>query len=121
MLQDARMTQSSFVEGYSTDGRLHDAPYSNDARISHAHGWSTEPTSALSMYAAGIQLTGPAGARWRIAPQPRNFSTVDAGLSTSRGQFAVQVQRQKGAYETFAFQTPSSTRGDVVLPGTWGP
>lgn len=73
------------------------------------------------MYAAGIQLTGPAGAGWRIAPQPGNLSTVDAGLSTSRGQFAVQVQRQKSAYETFAFQTPSSTRGDVVLPGTWGP
>jgi hypothetical protein len=120
MLQDPRMTQSSFIEGYSTDGRLHYAPYSNDARISHAHGWSTGPTSALSMYAAGIQLTGPAGAEWRIAPQPGNLTTVDAGLSTSRGQFAVKFQGQNGKYETFSFQTPSSTRGDVVLPGTRG-
>jgi hypothetical protein len=120
MLQDLRMTQSSFIEGYSTDGRLHYAPYSNDARISHAHGWSTGPTSALSMYAAGIQLTGPGGAEWRIAPQPGNLSTIDAGLSTSRGQFAVQFQGKNGKYETFSFQTPSSTRGDVVLPGTRG-
>lgn len=120
MLQDSRMTKSSFIEGYSTDGSLHYAPYSNDARISHAHGWSTGPTSALSMYAAGIHLTGPAGAEWRIAPQPGNLTTVDAGLSTSRGQFAVEFQRKAEDYETFSFQSPSSTRGDVVLPGTQG-
>lgn len=120
MLQDARMTQSSFIEGYSTDGSIHYAPYSNDARISHAHGWSTGPTSALSTYAAGIQLMGPAGAEWRIAPQPGNLTHVDAGLTTGRGQFAVRFQRQTGRYETFSFQTPSATRGDVVLPGTQG-
>lgn len=120
MLQDPRMTQSSFIEGFSTDGTLHYAPYSNDARVSHAHGWSTGPTSALSMYAAGIQLTGPAGADWRIAPQPGNLSAIDAGLSTSRGQFAVQFQVKNGKYEIFSVQTPSSTWGDVVLPGAQG-
>ncbi|GLI81735.1 hypothetical protein PoHVEF18_010124 [Penicillium ochrochloron] len=120
MLQDPRMTQSSFIEGYSTDGTLYYAPYSNDARVPHAHGWSTGPTSALSMYAAGIQLTGPTGAEWRIAPQPGNLSAINAGLSTSRGQFEVQFQRKNGKYETFSVQTPSSTRGDVVLPGTSG-
>lgn len=120
MLQDTRMTQSSFIEGYSTDGSLHYAPYSNDARISHAHGWSTGPTSALSTYAAGIQLTGLAGAEWRITPQPGNLSSVDAGLATSQGQFAVRFQRKNGRFETLSVQTPLSTRGDVVLPGTRG-
>jgi hypothetical protein len=114
------MTQSSFIEGYSTDGSLHYAPYKNDARISHAHGWATGPTSALSMYAAGIQLTGPAGVEWRIAPQPGNLTTVDAGLSTSQGQFAIKFERKNGSYEGLSFQIPPSTRGDVVLPGTQG-
>ena len=48
MLEDSRMTNSTFIEGYSTNGDLHYAPYTNDPRISHAHGWSTGPTSALT-------------------------------------------------------------------------
>ena len=47
MLDDPRMTNSTFIEGYSTDGSLHYAPYTNDPRISHAHGWATGPTSTL--------------------------------------------------------------------------
>ena len=30
-------------------GELHYAPYSNDPRISHAHGWATGPTSSLTV------------------------------------------------------------------------
>lgn len=32
MLDDPRMTNSSFIEGYSADGSLHYAPYSDDPR-----------------------------------------------------------------------------------------
>lgn len=121
MLNDPRMTQSTFIEGYSTDGSLHYAPYTNDPRISHAHGWSTGPTSALTTYAAGIHLTGPAGSTWMIAPQPGDLSTVDAGLSTSRGIFSVVFKRNSvGSYKSFAFHAPPSTRGDVILRGTNG-
>ena len=49
MLDDPRMTNSTFIEGYSTTGELHYAPYSNDPRISHAHGWATGPTSSLTV------------------------------------------------------------------------
>ncbi|KAJ6127647.1 rhamnosidase B precursor [Penicillium sp. IBT 18751x] len=58
--QDPRMTQSTFIEGYATDGSLHNAPYTNDPHISHAPEWSTGPTSALSAFAAGIQLSDAA-------------------------------------------------------------
>jgi len=61
MLDDPRMTNSTFIEGYSTDGALHYAPYSNDPQISYAHGWSTAPTAALTQGTVGISLTGPAG------------------------------------------------------------
>lgn len=121
MLNDPRMTHSTFIEGYSTDGSLHYAPYTNDARISHAHGWSTGPTSALTTYAAGVQLAGPAGSTWVIAPQPGNLTIVDAGLSTSRGVFSVAFKRDSaGSYKHFTLKTPSATSGDVILPGTSG-
>jgi hypothetical protein len=38
MLDDPRMTNSTFIEGYSTTGELHYSPVLNDARISHVHG-----------------------------------------------------------------------------------
>ncbi|KAJ6096976.1 hypothetical protein N7486_007722 [Penicillium sp. IBT 16267x] len=122
MLLDSKMTQSTFIEGYSTDGSIHYAPYIDDARISHAHGWSTGPTYALTAYAAGIRLTGPAGKSWKIAPQPGNLTTVDAGLATARGVFSVALQRSSSGegYGRLSFSTPSSTTGVVQLPGVEG-
>ena len=50
MLDDPRMTNSTFVEGYSPSGALHYEPYgSEDQRLSFAHGWSTGPTSLLTV------------------------------------------------------------------------
>ncbi|KAJ5080864.1 hypothetical protein N7456_013574 [Penicillium angulare] len=122
MLLDSKMTQSTFIEGYSTDGSIHYAPYTDDARISHAHGWSTGPTYALTAYTAGIQLTGPAGSYWSIAPQPGNLTTVDAGFSTSKGIFSVALKRSSsgGGYSQFSFSVPSATSGTVKLPGVSG-
>ncbi|KAJ5953589.1 hypothetical protein N7454_000485 [Penicillium verhagenii] len=122
MLLDSKMTQSTFIEGYSTDGSIHYAPYIDDARISHAHGWSTGPTYALTGYAAGIRLTGPAGRSWVIAPQPGNLTAVDAGLTTALGVFSVALQRNPSGegYSRLSFNTPVSTTGVVRLPGVNG-
>ncbi|RMJ28618.1 Alpha-L-rhamnosidase [Aspergillus sp. HF37] len=120
MLTDPRMTHSTFIEGYSTDGSLHYAPYSNDPRISHAHGWSTGPTSALTFFAGGLHLTGPAGATWAVAPQPGNLTLVDTGFSTVRGAFSTTFRRIDGTYTEFTFTTPRGTTGEVRLPGTEG-
>lgn len=49
MMDDPRMTNSTFIEGYSADGTLHYPPYANDARISYAHGWATGPTYTLTV------------------------------------------------------------------------
>lgn len=120
MLQDPRMTNSSFIEGYSTDGSLHYTPYSNDARVSHSHGWSSGPTSALVFYTAGIQVID-GGATWVIAPQPGNLSSVDAGLSTLLGSFSVTFQRtSSGSYRHFNITAPKGTLGTVRLPGSTG-
>lgn len=120
MLTDPRMTQSTFIEGYSTDGSLHYAPYTNDPRVSHAHGWSTGPTSALTFFAGGLHLSGAAGATWTVAPQPGNLTFVDTGFSTHRGLFATTFRRDGGSYTEFSCTTPEGTRGEVRLPGTEG-
>ncbi|GIK02051.1 hypothetical protein Aspvir_006094 [Aspergillus viridinutans] len=115
MLDDPRMTQSTFIEGYSTDGTLHYAPYSNDARISHAHGWATGPTSALMFYAAGLRVVGAAGERWLFAPQPGDLRGVEAGFETSLGRFETEFKRGNGGYTKLVFVTPEGTMGDVKL------
>lgn len=121
MLQDPRMTQSTFIEGYSTDGTLRYAPYKNDARISHAHGWSTGPTSALTSFAAGLRLIGAGGATWLVAPQPGDLRNVSAGFSTSLGLFATSFVRSKDrVYRQFSFTAPNGTTGEVHLPGVEG-
>jgi hypothetical protein len=70
MLDDSRMTNSTLIEGCSTNGDVHYTPYANDPRISHAHGWATGPPSALTFCAAGLQITSAAGKTWRVAPGP---------------------------------------------------
>jgi hypothetical protein len=69
MLNDPRKTSLSFIEGYSADGSLHYAPYTNDPPVSHAHGWSTGPTYLLPFYIAGIHHTSAGGKTWKIAPR----------------------------------------------------
>ncbi|EKV16292.1 Alpha-L-rhamnosidase A, putative [Penicillium digitatum PHI26] len=120
MMDDPRMTNSTFIEGYSTDGSLHYQPYTNDPRVSHAHGWSTGPTSVLMNYAAGLQLKSAAGATWSITPQPGDLTSVDAGFATKLGLFAVAFEVRNGNYQHLHFRTPVGTTGDVVLPGLAG-
>jgi hypothetical protein len=117
MLDDPRMTNSTFIEGYSSTGELHYAPYLNDARISHAHGWATGPTSSLSFYVAGIQLLSAGGNTWRIAPSLGDLKFVDAGFSTSVGFFSSKTQISESGWE-LEFEAPEGTIGEVRLPST---
>jgi hypothetical protein len=38
MLDDPRMTNSTFIEGYASTGELHYVPYKDDPTISFSHG-----------------------------------------------------------------------------------
>lgn len=115
MLDDPRMTNSTFIEGYSTSGELHYAPYVNDARISHAHGWATGPTSSLTFYVAGIQLLSAGGQRWRIAPSLGGLSVADAGFSTAVGLFAAKTQVNDRGFQ-LDFEAPRGTSGEIKIP-----
>lgn len=115
MLDDPRMTNSSFIEGYSITGELHYAPYINDPRISHAHGWATGPTSSLTFYIAGIQILTAGGATWRVAPDLGDLKHVDAGFSTTVGFFSAKTTVDEGGLE-LEFETPEGTVGEVKVP-----
>ncbi|KAJ9662076.1 hypothetical protein H2198_001618 [Neophaeococcomyces mojaviensis] len=114
MLDDPRMTNSTFIEGYSTNGDLHYAPYNNDPRISHAHGWATGPTSTLTFYAAGLQVTSAAGQTWLITPQLGGLKSVEAGYKTNVGSFSSHVTAV-GSGLNVTFSTPVGTSGSVQL------
>jgi hypothetical protein len=118
MLDDPRMTNSTFIEGYSTDGSLHYAPYSDDARVSHAHGWATGPTSALSFLGAGIQLTSAAGQTWLLNPLLGGLSSVSAGYTSPLGQFSASWETSNTTGLQGEFQTPSGTTGTLTVPVT---
>jgi hypothetical protein len=120
MLNDPRMTNSTFIEGYSADGSLHYAPYNNDPRVSHAHGWSTGPTSLMSFYIAGIHLTSSIGKTWKISPALGDLTDVDAGFATPLGMFSSTVSARDGAIQSMKFKTPIGTKGIVSLPGVKG-
>lgn len=113
MLDDSRMTNSTFIEGYATDGSISWAPYTTaDAKISYAHGWSTAPTSVLTNLAAGIQLTGPAGKTWVMQPQLGGLTNISAGFSTKLGLFSANYTEKA---RVGVFQTPSGTEGSFVF------
>lgn len=123
MLEGPGMTNSTFVEGYAVDGSLRYAPYSNDPKISHAHGWSSGPTSVLTFHIAGIRLVGPAGSRWRIEPSLGDLKRVEAGFTTVLGNFKVDAVREFGAERiNVTFETPLETKGSLSVehPGCEG-
>ncbi|KAK4548537.1 hypothetical protein LTR36_009447 [Oleoguttula mirabilis] len=117
MLDDPRMTNSTFNEGYDVSGALHYPAYSDDARISHAHGWSTGPLLALTNYAAGLHVTN--SSTWTVYPQPGNLTSVEAGFTTAIGTFSATYSNTNGSL-AYSFQTPPGTAGTFMMPGVSG-
>ncbi|KAI7322377.1 Six-hairpin glycosidase [Hortaea werneckii] len=90
-LNNPNGTESTVIEGYLTNGSfayrnyrgyMYDAAY-----VSHAHGWSSGPTSALTNYILGLEITGRVGSTWRFAPQFGDLTSVQGGFMTSLGAF----------------------------------
>ncbi len=118
-LNNANGTGSTVIEGYLTDGSFGyraNRGYDYDASyVSHSHGWSSGPTSALTEYVLGLSVTSPAGAAWKLAPQFGDLTTVEGGFVTSLGKYQASWATRAGGYE-LSFNTPAGTEGVVVLP-----
>lgn len=120
MLDNAYMTNSTFIEGYSTAGELYYKNYRTQSRVSHAHGWSTAPTALLTSRVAGLQIESPAGQTWKVAPQPGGLTNVEAGLTTALGNFTIVVAADGDVIGGIDFFTPANTPGSLELPGQTG-
>ncbi|KAK6000716.1 hypothetical protein QM012_003441 [Aureobasidium pullulans] len=112
MLGDPRMTNSTYIEGYDTSGALHYPAYTDDARISHSHGWSSGPVLALSTFAAGLHVLNASS--WVAHPQPGNLTNVEAGFEVGHGKYAANYSITAGGAK-YTFSTPKGTKGSLVL------
>ncbi|KAI0427036.1 alpha-L-rhamnosidase [Xylaria sp. FL1042] len=115
MLDNPNMTNSTFIEGFGHDGTPLYPVYNNDPRVSHAHGWSTAPTSMLTFFAGGLTMTSAAGKTWKVSPALGGLKTVEASYKTPLGSFAVSwTNNACGLSGTF--EVPNSTTGEINIP-----
>ncbi|OJI99083.1 hypothetical protein ASPVEDRAFT_187031 [Aspergillus versicolor CBS 583.65] len=119
-------TESTVPEGYlvnGTWGYRGDRGYRYDPTyVSHAHGWSSGPTSTLTEYAVGLRVTKPRGAEWSLKPATFSFDgfgQAEAGFTTGLGRFRAGFAVENGEVRV-SWDTPRGTRGWVELPGGRG-
>ncbi|RDW75089.1 putative alpha-l-rhamnosidase protein-1 [Coleophoma cylindrospora] len=117
-------SESTVIEGYLTNGSFgyrSSRGYSYDTSyVSHSHGWSSGPTSALTNFILGLSVTSPAGGTWKLAPQFGDLTSAEGGFVTSLGKYRAQWIKSGKEYYTLNVQTPESTTGALVLPSWAG-
>lgn len=114
-------TASTCIEGYRADGSFGyraETGYNNDpSYTSHAHGWSTGPTDALTSYIVGLTITQPAGKEWALTPQFADLTFAEAGFSTPIGKFSSKWELEDGGF-TLSWDVPLQTQGAIFIPFT---
>ncbi|KUI69286.1 hypothetical protein VM1G_05479 [Cytospora mali] len=118
-LNNPNGSESTVVEGYLTNGTFGyrwSRGYANDfSYVSHSHGWSSGPTSALTEFVLGLSVTGPVGSTWRFAPQFGDLEFAEGGFTTSLGKFQAGWSTETSGYNA-TLNTPAGTVGALVLP-----
>ncbi|KAI0921965.1 hypothetical protein AcW1_004197 [Taiwanofungus camphoratus] len=121
MLYTNISVQSTLVEGFTSNGSLYYRSYDGynyDASYtSHAHGWSTGPTSALTFYVLGLTVTSPQGRTWSVAPHISGLPSAEGGFETPLGWFGVKWSVTNGTFD-ISLEAPEGTSGVVRLPFT---
>ncbi|GKT93377.1 bacterial alpha-l-rhamnosidase domain-containing protein [Colletotrichum tofieldiae] len=116
-------TGSTVIEGYLVDGTFgyrSSRGYTDDpSYVSHAHGWSSGPTSTLTEYLVGLRVTRPAGAGWSLKPVFGEVPEAQAGFTTALGRFSARW-KVEGGVAAVEWDVPSGTRGWVELGGEEG-
>ena len=121
IINNENSTQSTLLEGYLANasfGYRNYRGYDYDTSYpSHAHGWSSGPTSVLTTGILGLEITDLAGKNWSLTPQIGNLTSVEGGFVTSLGQFRAQWEYDPEAI-SFAMNwtVPANTTGTVTLP-----
>jgi hypothetical protein len=82
---------------------------------SHAHGWSTGPTSALTFYVLGLHVASPQGWAWTLAPHLSGLPSAEGGFTTPLGWFGAKWA-MNGRKFTLEVDTPEETSGTITWP-----
>ncbi|KAF7344680.1 Glycoside hydrolase family 78 protein [Mycena venus] len=123
--------ESTLLEGFTGNGSISyrsNHGYNFDpAYTSHAHGWSSGPTSALTIYVLGLSVTAPQGAEWLLSPNLAGLPHAEGGFETALGWFGASWNvSTTGTTTTFSVNVnvPGGTDGVFVVPnellGTMG-
>ncbi|KAB8289678.1 hypothetical protein EYC80_010590 [Monilinia laxa] len=85
-------TQSTFIEGYLSDGtwgyRSANGYNGDYSYPSHSHGWGTGPVEVLITGVVGIQLIGAGGSEWSFVPQFGDLKRAEGGVTAALGKFS---------------------------------
>ena len=126
MLGSPLGTGSTFWEGYLADGTLEPStpngigwyppPYTG-AYMSLAHGWSTGPTSALTLYVLGVSPSLSGGVTYRMIPHPGDLTHAEGKVMMSNGPVSASWTRDVAA-GTFnqVVNVPVSAIGQIGVP-----
>ncbi|TBU38763.1 Six-hairpin glycosidase [Dichomitus squalens] len=119
MLYTNISVQSTLLEGFTANGSLSYRSYRgynyDPAYTSHAHGWSSGPTSALTYYVLGLTVTSPQGRTWQIAPHLSGLTAAQGGFTTPLGWFGAKWSAGKRSF-TLHVDVPEGTTGIVKVP-----
>ncbi|KAI0338612.1 Six-hairpin glycosidase [Trametopsis cervina] len=121
MLYTNLSVQSTLLEGFTANGSLSYRSYRgynyDPSYTSHAHGWSSGPTSALTFYVLGLQVTSPQGQTWTLQPHTSGLSRAEGGFETPLGWYGVQWEiTERNSTLRITVDTPSGTTGTLVVP-----
>ncbi|KAI0452401.1 Six-hairpin glycosidase-like protein [Xylaria acuta] len=114
-------TGSTVIEGYLADGSFayrFNRGYSDPSYTSHAHGWSSGPTSALTNHVVGLAVTGPAGQTWSFVPQFGDLQSAEGGFTTTLGKYQASWAIEDAGKKSYNVNitTPAGTKGSLLLP-----
>jgi hypothetical protein len=111
-------TGSTTIEGYRDDGSFGyraEQGYPNYSYTSHAHGWGTGPTDALTTYLVGLRITQPGGSSWNLSPQFGDLKHAEAGFMSPLGKFIAAWDVYDDGYH-LGWLVPESSTGSIILP-----
>lgn len=113
-------TQSTFIEGYLSDGtwgyRSANGYQGDYSYTSHSHGWGSGPVEVLITGVVGIQLVGAGGAEWRLVPQFGDLGKAEGGITAALGKFSAGWELSGEIGYIYWYDVPTGTNGTLVLP-----
>jgi hypothetical protein len=113
MLNAPAGTNSTFWEGYKTDGS---SDYSG-SYLSMAHGWATGPTSALSFFVLGIDPGSNGGQAYSVIPHPGDLTHVEGRLTLGTGPIDASWDRTASSFSLQVnAQLSAGAAGVVAVP-----